>query len=132
MTDRAFFLKRVNDHLQYLQKINKTLENERCFQEASNCFKGTPETECNLGRWLYGEGAIEIGTMDNEEIDKMFDSLFEPHSLFHQASKEAMEKKQSGDHEGAKKAIAEMKRLSNLLTSKILKLEETLQQQGYV
>ena len=134
MTNRAFFLQRVNDHLQYLNHINQTLANDRCFEEHTHidCFKGTGDTECNLGRWLYGTGLEEINALDNPAIKQLFDSLFEPHTRFHEISKEAVKKRQSGDKPGAKILVAEMKENSNLLTSKMLELETILQKEGFV
>ena len=134
MTTRAFFLQRVNDHLQYLHHINQTLENDRCFEGSTDidCFKGTGETECNLGRWLYGEGSTEIDALDNQKIKALFDGLFEPHTRFHQVSFEAINKRQTGDKQGAQVLIAEMKEISNQLTRKMLELEALLQQEGFV
>jgi len=134
MTERSFFLRRVNDHLQYLNNLNKTLANDQCFDEYENvdCFKGSEDTECNLGRWLYGEGAVEISALDNYEIEVIFRSLFEPHSRFHSVSQEAIEKRHAGDKAGAQALIAEMKKISTLLTSKMLDLEEILQKSGLV
>lgn len=134
MTERSFFLRRVNDHLQYLNNINKTLANDQCFDEHEDveCFKGTEDTECNLGRWLYGEGSIEISALENYEIELIFRSLFEPHSRFHSISQEAIEKRRAGDKAGAQTLIAEMKEISTLLTRKMLELEEILQKSGFV
>jgi len=134
MTNRAFFLQRVNDHLRYLNNINQTLENDRCFEEHTHigCFKGTGYTECNLGLWLYGAGSEEINALDNQTIKQQFDSLFEPHTRFHEVSKEAVKKRQNGDKPGAKILVAEMKEISNLLTSKMLELVTLLQKEGFV
>jgi hypothetical protein len=134
MTERSFFLRRVNDHLQYLNNINKTLANDHCFDEHENveCFKGTQDTDCNLGRWLYGEGAIEISALENYEIEVIFRSLFEPHTRFHAISQEAIKRREAGDKAGAKALITEMKEISTLLTSKMLELEEILQKSGLV
>ena len=135
MTTRVFFLERVNDHLQYFKHINHTLENEKCFQKNSkedDCFRGTKDTECNLGRWLYGEGSVEIKAFKNSQIEALFRSLFEPHTRFHTVSKEAIFKRQAGDKEGAQAMIVKMKEISNLLTSQILELEALLQKEGFV
>jgi hypothetical protein len=134
MTSRIFFLQRVNDHLQYLNQINETLENDRCFEEQTHidCFKGTSELECQLGRWFYGEGSTEITVLKNPRIKALFDGLFEPHTRFHAISKEAINKRQAGDKKGAQAAVAEMKKISNLLTSHMLQLETLLQKEGVV
>lgn len=135
MTKRIFFLQRVNDHLQYLNNITKTLDNDHCFdgqQHNIDCFKGTDDTECNLGRWLYGEGSVEINALDNSQIRALFYGLFEPHTRFHAMSKTAIEKRQAGDKEGAQDAITEMRKISNLLTSTMLELEAILQKEGLI
>jgi len=134
MTTSVFFLQRVNDHLQYLNHINQTLENDRCFEEHTHidCFKGSSDTECKLGRWLYDEGSAEIRVLENQRIKELFDGLFEPHIRFHAISKEAINKRQAGDKKGAQAVIAEMKKISNLLTSHMLELETLLRKEGVV
>jgi hypothetical protein len=133
MTTRAFFRKRVNDHVQYLHHLNQTLEDNRCFEEPtpSDCFKGTSDTNCNLGRWLYGEGLIEITALKNPNIKHIFYTIFEPHTRFHALSKEAIEKRQAGDKQGAQALIAEMTEISEQLTTQLLELEAQLQEEGF-
>ncbi len=112
----AFFFLRLNDHVQYLRRIQATLE-ER------DDFHGTCHTSCKLGRWLYGNGpeeATSVGTAAKE----VFDALFEPHERFHHASKEALQKKQEGDMAGAEAAVTEMHQLSTILIHKLIKLDK--------
>ncbi len=112
----AFFLMRLNDHIQYLKKIEATLAGTEDFQ-------GTEHHQCKLGLWLYGDGGNEVLALQNPKAKEIFESLFEPHESFHNASHQALENKQAGDEEGAKLAITEMYKLSQNLTQKLLELD---------
>lgn len=109
-------MKRLNDHIQYLKKIDATLNGKGDFQ-------GTDHAECQLGKWLYGEGVAEIEALSNSKAKEVFDSLFEPHQKFHAISRQALEKKQAGDEAGVKAALTEMHLLSTILTNKLLELD---------
>ena len=113
---KAFFLMRLNDHIQYLKKIEKRLKEE-------NDFAGSSYKECKLGKWLYGEGGHEVACLNNKEAQEIFDSLFEPHQRFHEASSQALERYQSGDASGAHQAITEMYIFSRIITQKLLQLD---------
>jgi hypothetical protein len=115
MAQRAFFLQRLNDHVQYLKKIQATLE-------GAGQFKGTDYHECKLGKWLYGEGRDEADAI-GAEARALFDNLFGPHQRFHELSAEAVEKAQSGDPEASNAASTEMHRLSTELVNKLLELD---------
>ncbi|MEK8018996.1 MAG: CZB domain-containing protein [Candidatus Parabeggiatoa sp.] len=119
MAAKAFFLMRLNDHVQYLKKMESTLGGKGLFQ-------GTTHSECKLGQWLHGDGTNEVGTLTDTHAKEVFDSLFEPHERFHITSKQALDKKQAGDDEGAKLAMTEMYRLSHLITQKLLALDTLL------
>jgi hypothetical protein len=54
----------------------------------------------------------------------LFDSLLEPHQRFHDVSQEAVEKYALGDAAGAKSAVTEMHKLSNVLISILLELDK--------
>ncbi len=116
----AFFFLRLNDHVQYLRRIQATLEEKDDFQ-------GTCHTRCKLGKWLYGQGAEEAASV-GEEAKQVFDSLFEPHEQFHRASKTALESKQKGDMTTASAAVTEMHQLSNVLIHKLIKLDRLANQ----
>jgi hypothetical protein len=116
MPTKAFFLMRLNDHIQYLKKIEATLAEEENF-------KGTNHYDCKLGEWLYGEGADEVASLGSHKAQEIFDSLFEPHERFHSISKHALEKKQLGDKIGIQMAMTEMYRLSHIITQKLLELD---------
>jgi hypothetical protein len=112
----AFFMKRLNDHIQYLKKIDATLNNKGDFQ-------GIGHEECLLGTWLYGEGAAEVKAIQNSKAKEIFDSLLEPHQKFHTMSRQALENKLAGDEAGMKAALTEMHLLSTILTNKLLDLD---------
>ncbi|MCK5522053.1 MAG: CZB domain-containing protein [Thiomargarita sp.] len=117
MSTKAFFLMRLNEHVQYLKNIEATLEGKGNFQAIHH-------SECQLGQWLYGDGANEIASLQQSSTAKnIFDSLFEPHEQFHLASKQALEKKQAGDEQTAKTAMTEMYKLSHIITQKLLALD---------
>lgn len=114
---QSIFLLRLNDHVQYLRKIQATLE-------GSGEFRGTGFHDGKLGKWLYGEGPTEAEAA-SPEAKAMFDSLFEPHKCFHQASHYAVEKQKAGDTAGSKAAISEMMKLSVVLVDTLLELDKT-------
>lgn len=116
MTGKAFCFLRLNDHVQYLKKIQATLEGEGDFQ-------GTDFHVCKLGKWIYGEGAEEASAV-GDEAKRLFDTLLEPHQRFHDASHEAVEKQQAGDSEGAELAVTEMHKLSTVLINILLELDK--------
>jgi hypothetical protein len=113
---KAFFLMRLNDHIQYLKKIDATLKGQSDFQ-------GTSHHDCKLGKWLYGEGPAEIASMKDSKAKEVFDSMLEPHERFHAFGKEALEKKQATDDDGMKQAVTGMYTLSSILTNKLLELD---------
>lgn len=117
MAKKAFFLKRLNDHIQYLNKINAALEGKIDFQ-------GVSHHECQLGQWLYGEGEAEVMAMQDSRAKDIFDSMRIPHEQFHILSQIALEKKQAGDEAGAKQALTQMHACSTLLTNKLLELDQ--------
>lgn len=113
----AFFLMRINDHVQYLNRIEATLA-------GNDDFKGTDHHECKLGKWLHNEGANEVAELHNSRAQEIFESLFEPHERFHQVSKEVLEKKPAiNDEEHHETALTEMCQLSQILTQKLLELD---------
>jgi len=116
MAKKAFFMRRLNDHIQYLKKMDATLKGEEDFQE-------TTHRECKLGRWLYSEGWTEVSAMENSKAIKIFQSLLEPHERFHLISNDALEKKRAGDERAAQKFFTELHVLSNTLTNKLLELD---------
>lgn len=116
MTGTAFFFQRMNDHVQYLKKIQSTLDGK-------GDFHGTDFHDCKLGKWLYDDGPEEASAV-SEEARRLFDNLLEPHQRFHDSSHEAVQKHLDGDNEGAKAAVTEMYKLSNVLINILLKLDK--------
>lgn len=118
MADSAFFMMRLNDHIQYLKKMEATLAGKKDFA-------GTTHTDCKLGKWLYGEEAqTEIAALQEHERAKaVFDSILEPHERFHSVGQDALDKKNSGDEAGAQVALTELHKLSAVLTNKLLELD---------
>ena len=114
---KAFFLLRLNDHIQYLKKIEATLA-------ATGDFQGTSHFDCKLGKWLYDEGIKQVTGMKDSNAKILFNDIFEPHELFHQNSKIALDKKQAGDNEGAKVAMTTMYQLSHIIVQKLLALDK--------
>jgi hypothetical protein len=116
MTGRAFFFQRLNDHVQYLKKIQETLDGKGDFQ-------GSHYQECKLGKWLYNEGPEEAAAV-GDDARSLFDNLLEPHQRFHDVSHEAVRKHMEGDQTAAKTAVTEMHKLSNVLISILLELDK--------
>lgn len=117
MANKAFFMRRLNEHIQYLKKIDAAIKGE-------NDFQGTTHRECQLGQWLYNEGAAEIAAMNNHKAQEIFESLLEPHERFHTLGHQALEKKRTGDDSGAKAIMTELHVLSTVLTNKLLELDK--------
>lgn len=115
MTGKAFFLQRLNDHVQYLNRIQRTLDGR-------GDFPGTDCHECALGHWLYGDGANEAAAV-GDEAKQVFDGLLDPHERFHLASKRALDLQQSGDRSGSEQAITEMMKLSVVLVDNLIALD---------
>jgi hypothetical protein len=116
MDGKAFFLLRLNDHIQYLGKIRATLD-------GTGDFRGTDFHACKLGKWLYGSGPAEAEAV-GAEAKALFDTLIEPHQRFHEASQEAMAKQGAGDDVGSKAAFTEMMSLSVKLVDTLLALDK--------
>ena len=115
MSESAFFLRRMNDHVQYLGKLKATLADK-------GDFRGTDHHSCNLGRWLDGEGATQTLSI-GAEAQAAFNSLLEPHERFHAASHRALELKAAGDTDGMEAAMTEMFKLSVTLVDTLMKLD---------
>ena len=116
MINKAFFIKRLNDHIQYLKQIDAAVNGKSDFQ-------GTTYRDCQLGQWLYQEAPTVIANMKNIKAQEVYESLLEPHKQFHLLGEEALQKKQAGDEIGARSALTQLHLLSNLLTKKLLELD---------
>lgn len=116
MNNSAFFLQRLNDHVQYLGKLKATLEDRGDFQ-------GTDHHSCKLGLWLDQDGPKESSAISTEAF-KIFNQLLTPHQRFHQISKQALECKAAGDVALMEDAMTEMFKLSNTLVNILMELDE--------
>ncbi len=116
MDGKAYFLLRLNDHIQYLRKIQATLDGK-------GDFRGTDCHDCKLGKWLHGDGPAEAAAVGPEAV-ALFESLFAPHQRFHQAGQEAITKQEVGDAVGSKAAVTEMMTLSASLVDILLALDK--------
>ncbi len=117
MASKAFFLIRLNDHIQYLKKINRTLEGQDNFQ-------GCVHTECKLGKWMYSEGLAEVAALNNPHALQLFESIKKPHEQFHRISQDALAKHFAHDPTGAAQAVTEMHKLSATICNKLLELDK--------
>ncbi|OUD12335.1 CZB domain-containing protein [Thioflexithrix psekupsensis] len=117
MVAKAFFMMRLNDHVQYLKKMDATLKGKDNFVGMDHC-------SCKLGKWLYNEGVSEVESLTDPRAKVVFDSLFEPHERFHTVGQEALAKKAAGDETGAQAALTELHTLSNTLANKLLELDK--------
>ncbi|MES9851843.1 MAG: CZB domain-containing protein [Candidatus Thiodiazotropha sp. L084R] len=115
MSESAFFLRRMNDHVQYLGKIKATLENK-------GDFHGTDHHSCKLGLWLDSDGPNESSAISCEARE-VFDQILEPHERFHHASKMALDCKAAGNSSGMEEAMTEMFKLSNTLVNILMELD---------
>jgi len=115
MSESAFFLRRMNDHIQYLGKLKLTLADKGDFQ-------GTDHHSCNLGKWLDNEGQEEAKAI-GPEASTVFDTLIEPHELFHKESHLALQRKAEGDTKGLEAAMTEMFKISVTLVDTLMKLD---------
>jgi hypothetical protein len=111
----AFFFLRINDHVQYVRKIQKTLNGEGDFQ-------GTDHYSCKLGQWIYGDGRKEVEALGDAAIEK-FEAILDPHQAFHNASSRALAARAVGDEAAAQSAITEMDKLSVILIRELTALD---------
>jgi hypothetical protein len=116
MISNAFFFQRLNDHIQYLKKVQAAIE-------GISDFAGTDPHHCKLGTWLHGSGPEEAANI-SAEAKSIFNELFEPHERFHLASTQALEKHAAKDRAGCHKDMTEMHMLSGVLVKILLKLDD--------
>jgi hypothetical protein len=112
----AFFVQRLNDHIQYLRRVTNTLKGE-------DDFRGCTCNQCKLGLWLYSEGreALEACTEDGEYL---FTVLEEKHKRFHDVSHEALVRHAAGDYVNGYRSMTDMLRISRELVSLLLEADQ--------
>jgi hypothetical protein len=111
----AFFLLRLNDHIQYLNRIKATLN-------GTSDFRGSGHHDCKLGKWIDSAGPAEASEA-GPQARAVFDALAEPHRQFHEASAKALELSLAGRSAEAEAEITAMHRLSALLVDRLLELD---------
>ena len=111
----AFFFQRINDHIQYLRKLEKTLKGDGDFTGASH-------TDCKLGVWMFGEGRQEVAEAGDKAV-AVFEGLFDKHQAFHEAGSRALQAKAAGQADAVTKEVTEMIKLSNVLIAGLTELD---------
>lgn len=111
----AFFLLRINDHLQYLKKITATLEGR-------GEFRGGDHHSCALGRWIDGAGAGEAAEV-GPEGSLLFEGIKGPHEQFHTVSGRALTLQAAGRQAESAEQVTQMHRLSGALVDLLLGLD---------
>ncbi|OQX15441.1 MAG: hypothetical protein BWK73_06785 [Thiothrix lacustris] len=113
-SNNAFFVQRLNDHIQYLRKITNTLK-------GTDGFQGNAHTECQLGEWLYRDGHNDLNALPDGNF--LFEQLEEKHKRFHDFSDEALAQHQQGNQIGSYRAMTEVHKLSNEMVALLLKAD---------
>lgn len=121
---RIFFLHRMNDHVQYLNKIKATLAGK-------GNFKGTDCRCCALGKWIYSEG-VDYAAQFNPFAQQLFNDMVAAHERFHEASATTLQCQQVGNELGQYRALTEMYQLSNQLVQMLLKLDQMANQESLI
>jgi hypothetical protein len=111
----AFFLLRINDHLQYLKKINATLE-------GSGDFRGGDHHSCKLGQWIDGRGPLEAAEAGPHAV-ALLEEVCAPHEQFHAASSRALALRAPGQEHESAREVTDMHRLSSVLVDLLLGLD---------
>lgn len=111
----AFFLLRLNDHIQYLNRIKATLGGKGDFQ-------GCGHHDCKLGKWMDTAGPAEASEV-GPAAKAVFDSLAEPHEQFHEASAKALELALAGKTSESETEVTAMHQLSARLVAQLLELD---------
>ena len=89
-------------------------------------FCGSDYHLCKLGEWLYGEGKEQSSNISDEML-ATFESLFEPHQQFHDASAIAITAHEEGNTETEATQFNKMHTLSNTLVSIFLDMDRMVQ-----
>ena len=114
---KAFFLSRLNEHLQYMGDVEKSLNGDCEFQ-------GCEFNHCQLGQWLYGAGTEEVLSLKNNRALKMFNRLFDVHKKFHEAGDQALLQKRRGYSEISSQCLSDMQLFCSQLITILLALDD--------
>lgn len=111
----AFFMQRLNDHIQYLSRVTKTLADK-------DDFHGTDCHSCKLGKWIDSSGREDV-VAHAPHAEGLFERLVERHEYFHSVSNEVLAKHQVGDTVNCYRAMTEMHKVSGQLVSLLLDID---------
>lgn len=111
----AFFFQRINDHIQYLRRLEETLKDQ-------GDFRGTDFHSCKLGQWIDTEGPSQIPE-GADRAKLVFEEMIKVHEHFHQTGEQALAAKEANDPAAVRQAITEMLKDSNFLVSKLMELD---------
>lgn len=90
-----FFEEAVSVHMQWKQRLRAIVDGR---EETLDAASAASDCACELGRWIYGEGAMHHNKPEYQE-------LLQAHAGFHQAAADLMAKVQAGDRAGALKSL---------------------------
>lgn len=90
-----FFEEAVSVHIQWKQRLRAVVDGR---EAPLNAESAASDCACELGKWIYGEGAMHRNKPAYQE-------LLQAHAGFHQAAADLMNKVQSGDRAGALKSL---------------------------
>jgi hypothetical protein len=112
---KAFFMQRLNDHIQYLDKVTRTIKGKMEFA-------GTDCHCCKLGQWIYAEGREEVSLYAPAAMP-LFEQLVEKHEYFHVISNTILAQFHAGDISQIHQEMTEVHKLSNQLVSILLDID---------
>lgn len=114
---KAFFVQRLNDHVQYLDKVTKTIKGQMEFQGCDcHC--------CRLGHWLDHGGIEEINHFVPNS-STLISELLTKHEAFHEASNQALQFHEQGQEQQAYKTMTQVHTLSQQLVTLLLTIDRS-------
>lgn len=112
---KAFFVQRLNDHIQYLDRITKTVKGK-------DNFTGCDCHCCKLGHWLDTSGEADINQYAPDSTH-LYATLVEQHEQFHLVSGQILAFYHQNDEMSAQRAMTEMHKLSQQLVTILLTID---------
>jgi len=100
-----FITCRITDHVNWMMKLVKILENKSFHEKLST------HQECALGRWYYTDGYQEMQKYGKEMVE-LYYSLEEPHKNLHEAGIKAVKFYQEGNKDETFNALNEVLKCS--------------------
>ena len=90
-----FFEEAVSVHMQWKQRLRAIVDGREAPLDAESA---ASDCACELGRWIYGEGAMHRN-------NPVYQELLQAHAGFHRAAADLMHKVQAGDRAAALKSL---------------------------